>query len=328
MPNSLHRHIQRFDQHTALVVGDVMIDSYTWGDVHRISPEAPVPVVEVTHKEDRLGGAANVALNLKTLGATPIICAVIGDDAAGERYRALMEKRGFDPSALLSDAGRQTTVKNRIIAQGQHLMRVDEEDTSYLGPDLEQAFLGHVLTQLDQHQPSVVILEDYNKGLLSEVVIRGIISACNARNIPTAVDPKKQHFFAFEGCTLFKPNLKELREGLGVEVDASSVESITAAVEQLEARMKNHHSLITLSEYGVYTKRDGEVARIPAHRREIVDVSGAGDTVIAVAALCLAQDLEHKQLAALANLAGGLVCEKVGVVPIEQLQLLDAVAEL
>lgn len=305
-----------------------MMDSYFWGKVDRISPEAPVPVVHVTESESRMGGAANVALNVHTLGARPVVCTVIGKDNAGDRYMDLMDARGFETGAILRLSSRQTTVKTRIISQGQHLLRVDEERPDALNPEESDLFLQHILATMERERPDVIVLEDYNKGILTESVIRGTIAAANAAGIPTAVDPKKDHFFAYAGCTLFKPNLKELREGLKVEADPRKASEFLEAAVALESRMANQLSLITLSEFGVFVKQGEEAFRIPAHRREIVDVSGAGDTVIAVAALCLAQGMPHRELAALSNLAGGLVCEKVGVVPIEQLQLLDEAADL
>lgn len=311
-----------------MVVGDVMIDGYIWGKVDRLSPEAPVPVVHVQDREKRLGGAANVALNLKTLGAEPLICTAVGEDASGNDLMDLMEKRGFNAEGILRHPSRVTTLKTRVISQGQHLLRVDEEDTAPLTSEVEKAFVDRTIGLMDREKPAVIIFEDYNKGLLTETVISSIIAAALDRGIPTTVDPKDENFFAYRQVSLFKPNLKELREGLGLKLDGGDREALRKAITELEARLGNTISLITLSEHGILVHQDDVWKSIPAHRREIVDVSGAGDTVIAVASLCLAVGASCTSLAALSNLAGGLVCEKVGVVPIEQLQLLDAVSEI
>lgn len=305
-----------------LVIGDVMIDAYLWGKVDRISPEAPVPVITVTEREDRLGGAANVALNVAAMGAKPIVCAIAGKDAKGDTLATLLEKRGLSSRGIVYSGTRPTTIKSRVISGHQHIVRVDEESTRPLAAEEESAFIKNLERIIQDEKPDVVIFEDYNKGLLTANVISRAIELCSNADIPTAVDPKKANFFSYKGVTLFKPNLKELREGLKVDFDKKDQHGLRNAVDQLEAEIQNRISLITLSEEGVYVK-DGEIEnRIPAHIRNISDVSGAGDTVISVAALCLARKTDSAFLAALANLAGGLVCERVGVVPIDRDQLL------
>ena len=302
---------------TVLVIGDVMVDAYLWGRVDRISPEAPVPVVQVTERSARLGGAANVALNLKALGANPVVISVIGDDDNATTLEALFTEQGLDTAGLIRSKKRRTTVKTRVISGHQHVVRVDEEQENDLDDADAQALIKAVALKLNALVPSVLVFEDYNKGVLSETVITGIITAAKKASVPVAVDPKKRNFFAYNGVDLFKPNLKELREGLKTEVNAADPKSVAQATRMLEERLRNRISMITLSEHGVLVSTEGEVETFPAHRRKIVDVSGAGDTVIAVAALALAQDLPAGQLAQLANLAGGLVCEEVGVVPID-----------
>ncbi len=318
----------RFASTTALVVGDVMIDAYLWGRVDRISPEAPVPVVHVTERSERLGGAANVALNLHALGAKPIVVCVTGDDAEADRMARIFQERDLPIEGLLRSAQRRTTVKTRVISGHQHIVRVDDEIESDLAPADEQALLKRIGDLIAQHRPGVIVLEDYNKGVLTEAVITGIVEQARAQGIPTAVDPKKKNFFTYRGVDLFKPNLKELREGLKTDVHAGDIRSVRAAVHLLEERLGNASSLITLSEHGVYAHRGTEEHLIPAHRRTIADVSGAGDTVIAVAALCLAVGLDLRTLAAWSNLAGGLVCEQVGVVPIDRSALLAECEQL
>ncbi len=313
---------EQFNSLRVLVVGDVMVDSYVWGKVDRISPEAPVPVVSVTAKEDRLGGAANVALNILALGATPIICAMAGRDAKGQALKALFESSGINAAGLLLSDARPTTVKTRVISSNQHIVRVDEESLAPLNPGEEDAFIATAERTLREMKPHVVIFEDYNKGLLTPNVIEAITAMATKAGIPTAVDPKKDNFFAYRGVSLFKPNLKELAEGLKMEIQKKDHAALEAAAEKLESRLGHSISLITLSEEGMYVKSEGKSTRLPAHLRNIADVSGAGDTVIGVAALCLALGVDAPYIAALANLAGGLVCEQVGVVPIDKNLLL------
>lgn len=312
---------ETIDQMKALVIGDVMIDAYLWGKVDRISPEAPVPVVSMTERESRLGGAANVALNVMAMGATPIICSVIGDDDRRPEFDQLLDKRGFSKDGIIYASGRSTTVKTRVISQGQHLLRVDEEDTSALAHDIAQKLIEKVERLINEQKPKVIIFEDYNKGVLTPEVIAGVIAAARAANIPVTVDPKKEHFFEYIGVDLFKPNLKELREGLKLELRSGDLGQIEEALDLLKERLHNKLSFVTLSDHGVAMKADKELYHTPAHPREILDVSGAGDTVISVASLCLAAGWSPEHIAALSNLAGGQVCEKVGVVPVDKEQL-------
>ncbi|MCA1761969.1 MAG: PfkB family carbohydrate kinase [Flavobacteriales bacterium] len=309
---------ENFNRLKVLVVGDVMVDAYLWGKVNRISPEAPVPVVQVTDKENRLGGAANVALNIASLGATPIICALAGNDLKGKEMADLMESQGMSTEGILYSGERPTTVKTRVISSHQHIVRVDEESLMPLSKLEEDRFLDQVTKVVEDRKPDVLIFEDYNKGVLTQRVIKELSELAKSQGMPTAVDPKKNHFFDYLGVTLFKPNLKELAEGLKIEIDKSNLHTLEKAVEELESRLNNEMSLITLSELGIFIKGKDGSNRIPAHIRKISDVSGAGDTVISVAALCLALGASEHHIAALSNLAGGLVCEKVGVVPIDK----------
>ncbi|MFN3342401.1 MAG: bifunctional heptose 7-phosphate kinase/heptose 1-phosphate adenyltransferase [Flavobacteriales bacterium] len=314
---------QQFSGVSALVIGDVMIDAYLWGAVERISPEAPVPVVNVTRKENRLGGAANVALNIAALGAKPIICSVIGNDRHGNVMEDLIREQGLSAAGLLRSDQRITTVKTRVISHSQQMMRIDEEQTADISKADESGFFDRIEKIINEEKPAVIIFEDYNKGVLTESLIERVIELARKKNIPTCVDPKKKNFFSYSGVTLFKPNLKELREGLKLEIDRDDDSALRNAVQLLEQRLPHSISLITLSERGVFVKNRETAHRFPAHIRNIADVSGAGDTVIAVAALCLALNADVAVIARLSNLAGGLVCEKVGVVPIDKEQLLN-----
>lgn len=306
---------------TALVVGDVMLDAYLWGHVDRISPEAPVPIVEVDRRSARLGGAANVALNLRSLGAKAIVASVTGEDAHADDLARLLQDEGLSGEGIMRSAERRTTVKTRIISGEQHVVRVDEESLNDLSSEEERSFLHHVIELIRNKKPDVLIFEDYDKGVLSPGVIAGLIAEAQRVGIPVAVDPKRRHFFDYREVDLFKPNLKELRDGLKLDIPAGDMTSVSAAVRLLEARLANKASLITLSEHGVFAHGRGEEILLPAHKRNIIDVSGAGDTVISVAGLCLAMGLPLPEIAAWANLAGGLVCEHVGVVPVDLTRL-------
>lgn len=307
----------QFSRQRILVVGDVMIDAYLRGTVTRISPEAPVPIVNLQRTEDRLGGAANVALNLASLGAEPILCAIVGNDQGGKTFSRLLENNGLSNEGIVKSADRITTTKTRVIGNNQHLLRIDEEVLTTISQQEEIEFLECVQKLLDT-KVDAIILEDYNKGLLTPNVIESIIQMANERLIPVTVDPKKDNFFAYKNVTLFKPNLKELKEGLAVtNLQITDRSAFEAVVNELEARLNNKMTLVTLSEHGVFIKQEENKHYIPAHIRTIADVSGAGDTVIAVATLCLVAGLTIDQIADIANLSGGLVCEVSGVVPID-----------
>ncbi len=313
----------QFPLQNVLVIGDVMVDSYLWGKVDRMSPEAPVPVLSIQKREYRLGGSANVALNLAGLKANPIICSVIGKDRMGEEFVRMLKEKGMKEEGIIQSSERITTVKTRIISVHQHLLRMDEEQTDDLSVAEEKSLVDKVKSILDNQKISVVIFEDYNKGVITKNVIEKVITLCNEKNIPTCVDPKTNNFLSFKKVTLFKPNLKELREGLKLEIDMNSNGGLSKAVNRLHEILQHDISLITLSENGVFVKTEKEENRFPAYQREITDVSGAGDTVIAVAALCVALNCDYRFMAQLSNLAGGLVCEHTGVVPIGYDELLS-----
>ncbi|MEQ9439725.1 MAG: bifunctional ADP-heptose synthase [Cyclobacteriaceae bacterium] len=309
-----------------LIVGDVMLDAYVWGSVHRISPEAPVPVVNVKKRETRLGGAANVALNIQSLGAEPLLCAVVGEDTYGDVFCQLLEQHQITTQGIVRSPSRPTTVKERIIGGSQQMLRIDAEHSQVLDAE-EQACLEETMQPLIA-QADVIIFQDYDKGVLSETLIRWVQQEAQRQHIPTAVDPKRRNFLYYREATLFKPNLKELREGLQQEAIALHQEAyeleptIREASERLRQLLHHQITLITLSEKGVFVDDSHKSTFIPAHVRQISDVSGAGDTVISIAALCLALHLPCPLMAALANLGGGIVCEYTGVVPIDASRLL------
>jgi D-glycero-beta-D-manno-heptose-7-phosphate kinase len=324
----IKRIFDSFSKLRVLIIGDVMIDNYVWGKVSRISPEAPVPVVSVMRKEQRLGGAANVALNVQALGATPILCSVIGPDQEGKHFLELLADQKLSPKGILKSRDRITTVKTRILGNSHQLLRVDEEIDSDITDHETEIFLKNISYLIDTQKIDVINFEDYDKALITETLIRGVIKQAKKLGVPVVVDPKKKHFMNYHGATLFKPNLKELKEGLKAEFDHSSEKQLAKAVDALKTKLKIDLALITLSEHGIYIHGRHVKKRLPAHYRDISDVSGAGDTVVSVAALCLAAGLKPEMIAEISNIAGGLVCESVGVVPIDKEQLHDEVVNL
>lgn len=320
MALSIKEALDKFNGLKALVIGDVMIDSYIWGSVDRISPEAPVPIVDVKNKESRMGGAANVAKNLHFLGAEPILCAVIGKDTEATTFLGLCDQLGISKEGLVQSEKRITTVKHRVIASAQHVLRIDNEDNSPMDSNDTSLLLKRI--ELLSEKADVIIFEDYDKGVLTPELISKVVEIANKKGIPTTVDPKKRNFLAYEGVTLFKPNLKEMREGLKFEYEGDIIDEVTEATKLLKEKMNNQYTMVTLSEHGVFITNHQDDVHIPAHKREIADVSGAGDTVISIASLALAIGLPMDKIAGLANLGGGLVCEHVGVVPIDKQALL------
>ncbi|MHC1708504.1 MAG: bifunctional heptose 7-phosphate kinase/heptose 1-phosphate adenyltransferase [Bacteroidales bacterium] len=316
-----------FRDKNILILGDVMIDAYLFGKVDRISPEAPVPVVTLNNRENRLGGAANVALNIQALGANPILCSVIGNDRQGTIFMKLLQDNKLNTSGMIISEERITTTKFRVIGNNAQMLRVDEEHTHDLSSKEEDSYFSLIKGIIDRREADAIILQDYNKGVLTSMILSQVISLAREKHISVCADPKKKNFDGFKGVTLFKPNLKELKEGLKMDFDQNDSLQLESAISILQTRQNIDMVLVTLSENGVIIRSktgadDYEVSRIPAHRRSIADVSGAGDTVISVAALCLATACKPAALAALSNLAGGLVCEEVGVVPVNKERLI------
>ena len=310
------------------VVGDIMLDTYWWGVVDRISPEAPVPIVSLQRKETRVGGAANVALNLRALGAPTTLFSVIGKDAEGAELASLLNKEGINTSYIHESETRVTTNKVRIMGRNQQMMRLDHEHTNDITTEQEAALLAGFYKYVDTENPSLIILEDYNKGVLTPNIITSVIDYCNEKGIPTAVDPKQKNFLAYKNCTLFKPNLKEVKEGLKITIGDITLQNMNKVHTVLNENLHNAISFITLSEHGVYFS-DGQAQKlIPTHIRNISDVSGAGDTVIAVASLVYASSKNMLLAAEVSNIAGGMVCELVGTAPINKNDLAAEVVKL
>ena len=322
---SLFKKIQQLH---VVVAGDVMLDNYWWGDTERLSPEAPVPIVALKKRESRLGGAANVALNCSSLGAKVTLASVVGDDKDGACLIQLAEDAGVNTELVLLSTQRPTTTKTRVISRNQHMMRLDDEITEELYIEEEHEFIDKVLRFLQIEKPDVLIFEDYNKGVLKDNVIRRIVAHCREIGIITAVDPKKKNFLAYKDVTIFKPNLKEVREGLNSGVEEVTTEALNEVNKQLKKSLNHEVSFITLSEKGVYYNDQQRQGIIPSHIRNIADVSGAGDTVIATASLIYALTKDAQLMAEISNIAGGLVCEQVGVVPIESELLLSETLDI
>ncbi|MCB0476999.1 MAG: D-glycero-beta-D-manno-heptose-7-phosphate kinase [Crocinitomicaceae bacterium] len=318
---------ESFKDQDVLIIGDVMIDSYVEGKVNRISPEAPVPILNFAKRENRLGGAANVALNIHSMGANPIICSVIGNDENADVFLDLLKDENISAEGIERSSERMTTVKTRIIGNNQQMIRIDEEDSHFLSGHEEEKFLNRVEKVMDSNTIQGIIFQDYNKGVLTEKVIQKITDLANSKGIITTVDPKKLNFYAYENVTLFKPNLKELKEGMGVEF-RDFKEGVLNSSGKLREKLNAKVVFTTLSEHGVFITDENDHFFVPAHVRNIADVSGAGDTVISVATLCMIAELDIKWVAELANLAGGMVCERVGVVSIDREALLNEVMKI
>ena len=326
---SISKLFKEFNNLSAIVIGDVMVDSYIWGTVSRMSPEAPVPIVEVEKRENRLGGAANVGLNLKALGAKPILCSVIGDDPKGNEFIELLKGEGMLLDGIIQSSSRITTTKFRVIGNNSQLLRVDEETTENLEEIYQEAIQNKVKEIIQVNDVDVIIFQDYDKGVINAELIEFVSKEAKEFDIPVVIDPKKENFMHYKDVTLFKPNLKEIKDGLNTDFDENNDADIEINVAKLQDELNADMVLNTLSEKGVFIswRIDGgyESMLIPAHVRNIADVSGAGDTVISVAALCVSQKLEPPIMAAISNLAGGLVCEEVGVVSLDKGKLLNEI---
>jgi len=312
---------KQFEYLHIAVIGDVMIDNYYWGRVDRISPEAPVPVVDIYRKESRLGGAANVALNCAALGAKVSLLSVTGNDPEGQLLCNMLDENHISPRLVRSSPQRITTSKTRILSRNQQMMRLDTELTEDLQLQDEHAFIDTTLRFLQTEKPDVLIFQDYNKGVLKENIIEKVLVHAKNLGILTAVDPKCKNFFTYRGVDIFKPNLHEVREGLKISLPEISLPALQEVHTLLHQSLQHHISFITLSEKGVFYQGAGHAALIPSHLRNIADVSGAGDTVIAVAAMVYALTRNAETMAAWSNIAGGLVCEELGVKPIDKNKL-------
>jgi rfaE bifunctional protein kinase chain/domain len=323
--NRLNEISKNFEGKKVAVIGDMMLDSYFWGDVKRISPEAPVPVVEIDDEFFRFGGAANVALNILSLGGIPFPLGVIGDDNDGRIFSSLIEEKGIDSSGILIDKSRPTTAKTRVIAGKQHIVRIDKESKQNINKKVEDRLLESLNRELNIID--AIILQDYNKGVLTPRLIENTIEMAKKNKITITVDPKFNNFFKYTNVTVFKPNRKETEDVLGTRL--TNDEDINRAGHKLLERLNSKYVLLTLGEKGVALFEKGKTKdiRIPTKARKVSDVSGAGDTVIATLTIALAAGAEIQEASYLANYAGGLVCEEVGIVPIDKNKLFQTVID-
>jgi len=296
------------------VIGDMMLDGYFWGDVKRISPEAPVPIVEIDSEFFRFGGAANVALNISKLGGNAISFGVIGNDNDGKIFSELLNDENINPEFIIKDSSRPTTNKTRVISADQHIVRIDKESKFQISEDIENKLfssLENIINEIDS-----IILQDYNKGVLTSTLIKRVIKLANKYDKIITVDPKFDNFFEYKNATLFKPNRKEAEDAFGIRIN--SEKSIKNAGYQLLEKLDVKYCLLTLGEDGVGVfEKDKTYVQIPTFARKVLDVSGAGDTVISTITMALTAGCNIKESAFLANYAGGMVCEIAGIVPIE-----------
>ncbi len=318
-PSFFTQLFESFNNKNIIIIGDVMIDSYLWGDVNRISPEAPVPILSGVGRENRLGGAANVALNIQALGANPILCSVIGDDIHSHDFFQLLKEQKLSKEGIVKCQNRATTVKTRVISQHQHLLRIDEEITTPIPSSTAEKLLQQIEKVVEKNEIHAIIFEDYDKGVITEEIISQVVEKAQSRGIPTLVDPKKRNYNDYKNVTFFKPNFKEFVEGCKIELKKGPSEELIRAAQDFQKKQNIDTLMITLSEHGVLISKLNQTHLIvPAEIRNIADVSGAGDTVISVATLCLINGLDIEKTARISNMAGGLVCEKSGVVPIDK----------
>ncbi|HTX17612.1 MAG TPA: D-glycero-beta-D-manno-heptose-7-phosphate kinase [Bacteroidota bacterium] len=321
--NRLNDLVESFKKRRIAVVGDVMIDSYVWGSVSRISPEAPVPVIEVEKETVRLGGAANVANNIKSLGGEPLLLGVVGNDANGALLSNLLKDQGCTADGIVADPGRPTTIKTRVIAHNQHVVRIDNEQKGGISPGVEEKLLSVFENNINAIDG--VILEDYNKGVIVTSLIERVISIANKHRKVVTVDPKFQNFFEYRNVSVFKPNKKEVEEALGIKIGTEA--DVDAAVKTLKERLRAGNILLTRGEQGMtLLDSDNIIHHLPTRALRVADVSGAGDTVIATLTMALTSGASVHESAALANFAGGVVCGEVGIVPIRPNALLSSIA--
>ena len=330
--NKYSKLFEEFNHLSIMIIGDVMVDSYLWGKVERISPEAPIPIVALRKRENRMGGAANVAMNIKSMGARPVLCSVIGDDDMGTVFLNLLRKEKIESNGILTSPRRITTTKFRIFGNNTQMLRVDEETENDLSEHDMNALMERIESIITREKIACIIFQDYNKGVIAPWLIQRVIGLAKERNIPITVDPKKRNFDSYSGVTLFKPNLKELKEGLKTDFTPDDREGLMRAAQQLRNLLNCDYVMTTMSEHGVMIsmkdKADEKNIFIPAHLRSVADVSGAGDTVISVASLCLALNRSPYEIAYISNLAGGLVCEDTGIVPVNKNKLLKEILAL
>lgn len=304
------------------VIGDLMLDRYIWGNVSRISPEAPVPVVDMEQEQVRLGGAANVAMNIKSLGGDPLLIGIIGDDNSGRQLSDLMRENKFSTDGIITDTTRPTTVKTRVIANSQHIVRIDRERKSDISPVIQNKLLDILRKNISTVDG--IIIEDYNKGVVVKELIGEIVTLANKQNKIVTVDPKFNNFFEYKNVTVIKPNRKEAEEAMGVRLKTN--DDILAAGKNLMEKLQSKNVLLTRGEHGMSLfESNGKISHMPTKALNVADVSGAGDTVISTLTMALASGATIKEAATMANFAGGIVCGYIGIVPIQPNELKEII---
>lgn len=313
--------LSNIESQSVLIIGDVMVDSYIWGAVDRISPEAPVPVVNVTETENRLGGAANVVKNIAALKLNPILCTVVGNDETANVLFELLENAKISTKFCIKSPQRKTTLKTRILSGNHQILRVDTEHTNSVSPELTMEMTNVVQKLLASHSVNAIIIEDYDKGVVTPELIQNITKFAKKYSIPVFVDPKKRNFNYYSDITVFKPNFKEFTEGVGKSCKKTDLSHLFILSKDFLEKQNIEILMITLSEHGIFIANKDEYIHIPSQVRYVSDVSGAGDTVISTAVACFLAKLPMADIARISNIAAGLACEQPGVVTINQEQL-------
>ena len=299
-----------------IIIGDSMVDSYVLGEINRNSPEAPVPIVDVKQEDTKLGGAANVALNIQRLGMEPILCSVIGDDKDGENFLKLCKKNNLDTTGIIIDYNRKTTNKKRVIVNKKHILRIDNEETNYIEPEIREKFVNNIEKLISNNK--IIIFQDYDKGVISKELIEEINKI---DHLFIAVDPKKRNFFEYKNVDLFKPNLSEMLNAFNSKDD--SIKNLNTISNELKSKNNIKNLMITLSDNGLLINNDAGFIHNKIENKKIIDVSGAGDTVISLATILFYLKLPEKFIAEMCNLAGGITCMSSGVSAINLKELTE-----
>lgn len=306
-----------FKNLNVLIIGDVMVDFYLFGEVNRISPEAPVPVVEILTKEARPGGAANVALNVASLGANPILLTMTGKDLTAAMLLRMLKENEISTAHVLQHKARITSLKTRVFDEDKQVVRFDEEEIEDLESAQENLIIKELKKIFSTQKIDVVIIQDYNKGVLTKYVIKQILLLATKNEIPVAVDPKERNFFDYQAIDLFKPNLREFSEAIGYRINPKSIDSLRSGAEELRRKNRFKNLMVTLGANGIFCfTKTGDSFIVPAKTIKAADVSGAGDTVISIAALAYAANYSMREIAQLANKGAAAVCKKIGVAPV------------
>ena len=307
---------ENFKGKKVIIIGDSMVDSYIFGEINRNSPEAPVPIVDVQKEDMKLGGAANVALNIQSLGMEPILCSVIGDDEDGQIFMKLCKKNNLVTKGIIIDEYRKTTNKKRVIVNKDHILRIDNEETNYLKSNIRNKFINNTEKLIANNE--IIIFQDYDKGVINKKMIEEINKI---DHLFIAVDPKKRNFFEYKNVDLFKPNLSEILNAFDSKDD--SINNLNSISDELKSKNNIKNIMVTLSNKGLVINNDSGFIYNKIQKKKIIDVSGAGDTVIALATILFYLKLPEKFIAEMCNLAGGITCMSSGVSAINLKELLE-----